>query len=124
MIADSAMKLEAARQLTCAAAAKSERAMPGENTADLTFFSSACNRRPSVIVTGRTNTPGDAPSPPPRTHPEAAWHTQLKINYTNKVPGCGTSQSPRLWRVNAQRPQRASTRTDDVQARMARRRLG
>ena len=58
MIADSAMKLEAARQLACAAAAKSERAMPGENTADLTFFSSACNRRPSVIVTGWTNTPG------------------------------------------------------------------
>jgi alkylation response protein AidB-like acyl-CoA dehydrogenase len=36
------MKLEAARQLTYAAAAKSERAMSGEKIADLTFFSSAC----------------------------------------------------------------------------------
>jgi alkylation response protein AidB-like acyl-CoA dehydrogenase len=42
MIADAAMKLEAARQLTYAAAAKSERAMAGEKVADLTFFSSAC----------------------------------------------------------------------------------
>jgi alkylation response protein AidB-like acyl-CoA dehydrogenase len=42
MIADAAMKLEAARQLTYAAAAKSERAMSGEKVADLTFFSSAC----------------------------------------------------------------------------------
>jgi alkylation response protein AidB-like acyl-CoA dehydrogenase len=42
MIADMAMKLEAARQLTYAAAAKSERAMAGEKIADLTFFSSAC----------------------------------------------------------------------------------
>ena len=42
MIADMAMKLEAARQLTYAAAAKSERAMSGEKVADLTFFSSAC----------------------------------------------------------------------------------
>src|SRR5215475_6197885 len=42
MIADAAMKLEAARQLTYAAAAKSERAMAGENVSDLTFFSSAC----------------------------------------------------------------------------------
>src|SRR5512146_3218421 len=42
MIADMAMKLEAARQLTYAAAAKSERAMAGEKVADLTFFSSAC----------------------------------------------------------------------------------
>jgi len=37
-----AMKLEAARQLTYAAAAKSERAMAGEKIDDLTFFSSAC----------------------------------------------------------------------------------
>jgi alkylation response protein AidB-like acyl-CoA dehydrogenase len=37
-----AMKLEAARQLTYAAAAKSDRAMAGEKVADLTFFSSAC----------------------------------------------------------------------------------
>ncbi len=42
MIADMAMKLEAARQLTYAAAAKSDRAMAGEQVADLTFFSSAC----------------------------------------------------------------------------------
>jgi len=42
MIADMAMKLEAARQLTYAAAAKSERAMAGEKIDDLTFFSSAC----------------------------------------------------------------------------------
>src|ERR1700727_1309143 len=42
MLADMAMKLEAARQLTYAAAAKSERAMAGEPDADLTFFSSAC----------------------------------------------------------------------------------
>ena len=41
MLADMAMKLEAARQLTYAAAAKSERAMAGEKVADLTFFSSA-----------------------------------------------------------------------------------
>ena len=42
MIADMAMKLEAARQLTYAAAARSERAMAGEQVEDLTFFSSAC----------------------------------------------------------------------------------
>jgi alkylation response protein AidB-like acyl-CoA dehydrogenase len=42
MLADGAMKLEAARQLTYAAAAKSDRAMAGETVADLTFFSSAC----------------------------------------------------------------------------------
>jgi len=42
MIADMAMKLEAARQLTYAAAARSERAMAGERVEDLTFFSSAC----------------------------------------------------------------------------------
>ena len=42
MLADMAMKLEAARQLTYAAAAKSERAMAGEQIDDLTFFSSAC----------------------------------------------------------------------------------
>ncbi len=41
MIADMAMKLEAARQLTYAAAAKSERAMHGTPVKDLTFFSSA-----------------------------------------------------------------------------------
>jgi len=42
MIADMAMKLEAARQLTYVAAAKSERAMSGETVPDLTFISSAC----------------------------------------------------------------------------------
>jgi alkylation response protein AidB-like acyl-CoA dehydrogenase len=42
MLADMAMKLEAARQLTYAAAARSERAMAGEKIADLTFMSSAC----------------------------------------------------------------------------------
>jgi alkylation response protein AidB-like acyl-CoA dehydrogenase len=42
MLADMAMKVEAARQLTYAAAARSERAMAGEPVADLTFLSSAC----------------------------------------------------------------------------------
>jgi alkylation response protein AidB-like acyl-CoA dehydrogenase len=42
MIADMAMKLEAARQFTYAAAARSDRAMDGERVHDLTFFSSAC----------------------------------------------------------------------------------
>jgi alkylation response protein AidB-like acyl-CoA dehydrogenase len=42
MLADMAMKVEAARQLTYAAAARSERAMGGERVGDLTFFSSAC----------------------------------------------------------------------------------
>ncbi|HTZ25405.1 MAG TPA: acyl-CoA dehydrogenase family protein [Streptosporangiaceae bacterium] len=42
MLADMAMKVEAARQLTYAAAARSERAMSGEPAADLTFMSSAC----------------------------------------------------------------------------------
>jgi alkylation response protein AidB-like acyl-CoA dehydrogenase len=42
MLADMAMKLEAARQLTYAAAARSERAMQGAREPDLTFISSAC----------------------------------------------------------------------------------
>ncbi|ROO90074.1 alkylation response protein AidB-like acyl-CoA dehydrogenase [Actinocorallia herbida] len=42
MIADMAMRLEAARQLTYHAAIKSERAMHGETVPDLTFVSSAC----------------------------------------------------------------------------------
>jgi alkylation response protein AidB-like acyl-CoA dehydrogenase len=42
MLADMAMKLEAARQLTYAAAARSERAMAGAKVPDLTFMSSAC----------------------------------------------------------------------------------
>jgi alkylation response protein AidB-like acyl-CoA dehydrogenase len=41
MLADMAMKLEAARQLTYAAAARSERSMSGEPAPDLTFMSSA-----------------------------------------------------------------------------------
>ncbi|GAA0982555.1 acyl-CoA dehydrogenase [Acrocarpospora macrocephala] len=41
MIADMAMKLESARQLTYAAAAKSDLAMHGTPVKDLTFFSSA-----------------------------------------------------------------------------------
>jgi len=41
MVADAAMRVAAARQLTYAAAAKSDRAMAGEKVADLTFFSSA-----------------------------------------------------------------------------------
>jgi alkylation response protein AidB-like acyl-CoA dehydrogenase len=41
MLADMAMNLAAARQLTYAAAAKSELAMAGEKVEDLTFFSSA-----------------------------------------------------------------------------------
>jgi alkylation response protein AidB-like acyl-CoA dehydrogenase len=41
MLADMAMKLEAARQLTYAAAAKSERRMLGAKEKDLTFISSA-----------------------------------------------------------------------------------
>ncbi len=42
MLADMAMKVEAARQLTYAAAARSERAMEGAKVSDLTFVSSAC----------------------------------------------------------------------------------
>ena len=42
MIADMAMRLEGARQLTYHAAIKSERAMHGERVPDLTFVSSAC----------------------------------------------------------------------------------
>ncbi len=42
MLADAAMQVAAARQLTYAAAARSERAMAGERVPDLTFYSSAC----------------------------------------------------------------------------------
>jgi alkylation response protein AidB-like acyl-CoA dehydrogenase len=42
MLADMAMKVEAARQLTYAAAARSELAMGGKTVPDLTFISSAC----------------------------------------------------------------------------------
>jgi alkylation response protein AidB-like acyl-CoA dehydrogenase len=50
MLADMAMKLEAARQLTYAAAARSERAMHGEKVADLTFFSSAAKTMASDVA--------------------------------------------------------------------------
>jgi alkylation response protein AidB-like acyl-CoA dehydrogenase len=50
MLADMAMRLEAARQLTYAAAARSERAMGGEKVADLTFFSSACKAMASDVA--------------------------------------------------------------------------
>jgi len=50
MLADMAMKLEAARQLTYAAAARSERAMHGAKVADLTFFSSACKTMASDVA--------------------------------------------------------------------------
>jgi alkylation response protein AidB-like acyl-CoA dehydrogenase len=42
MLAEMAMKVEAARQLTYSAAARSERAMQGDRAPDLTFISSAC----------------------------------------------------------------------------------
>jgi alkylation response protein AidB-like acyl-CoA dehydrogenase len=50
MLADMAMQLEAARQLTYAAAARSERAMHGEKVADLTFFSSAAKTMASDVA--------------------------------------------------------------------------
>src|SRR5580693_5029582 len=50
MLADMAMKVEAARQLTYAAAARSERAMHGETVPDLTFFSSSCKALASDVA--------------------------------------------------------------------------
>jgi alkylation response protein AidB-like acyl-CoA dehydrogenase len=50
MLADMAMKLEGARQLTYAAAARSERAIHGEKVEDLTFFSSACKTLASDVA--------------------------------------------------------------------------
>jgi alkylation response protein AidB-like acyl-CoA dehydrogenase len=50
MLADMAMKLEGARQLTYAAAARSERAMHGETVPDLTFFSSSCKALASDVA--------------------------------------------------------------------------
>jgi alkylation response protein AidB-like acyl-CoA dehydrogenase len=50
MLADMAMEIEAARQLTYAAAARSERAMQGEKVEDLTFFSSACKTKASDVA--------------------------------------------------------------------------
>ncbi|TDB90556.1 acyl-CoA dehydrogenase [Actinomadura sp. KC216] len=50
MLADMAMRLEGARQLTYHAAIKSERAMHGEKVADLTFVSSACKTLASDVA--------------------------------------------------------------------------
>jgi alkylation response protein AidB-like acyl-CoA dehydrogenase len=50
MVADMAMKLEAARQLTYAAAERSERVMQGEKVEDLTFFSSAAKCMASDVA--------------------------------------------------------------------------
>jgi alkylation response protein AidB-like acyl-CoA dehydrogenase len=50
MLADMAMKIEAARQLTYAAAARSDRAFGGEKVADLTFISSACKCMASDVA--------------------------------------------------------------------------
>ncbi|WP_026313387.1 acyl-CoA dehydrogenase [Actinomadura flavalba] len=50
MIADMAMRLEGARQLTYHAAIKSERAFHGEKVPDLTFVSSACKALASDVA--------------------------------------------------------------------------
>ncbi|TDD80218.1 acyl-CoA dehydrogenase family protein [Actinomadura rubrisoli] len=50
MLADMAMRLEGARQLTYHAAVKSERVMRGERVADLTFVSSACKTLASDVT--------------------------------------------------------------------------
>ncbi|GAA0560892.1 acyl-CoA dehydrogenase [Actinomadura livida] len=50
MLADMAMRLEGARQLTYHAAIKSERAMLGEQVADLTLVSSACKALASDVA--------------------------------------------------------------------------
>jgi alkylation response protein AidB-like acyl-CoA dehydrogenase len=50
MLADMAMRLEGARQLTYHAAIKSERAMQGERVADLTLVSSACKALASDVA--------------------------------------------------------------------------
>ncbi|MFA1543015.1 acyl-CoA dehydrogenase family protein [Actinomadura monticuli] len=50
MLADMAMRLEGARQLTYHAAIKSERAMGGEKVADLTLVSSACKALASDVA--------------------------------------------------------------------------
>ncbi|NDU78009.1 acyl-CoA dehydrogenase [Actinomadura sp. DSM 109109] len=50
MLADMAMRLEGARQLTYHAAIKSERAMGGEAVPDLTFVSSACKALASDVA--------------------------------------------------------------------------
>ncbi|HEY8480986.1 MAG TPA: acyl-CoA dehydrogenase [Spirillospora sp.] len=50
MLADMAMRLEGARQLTYHAAIKSERAMRGESVPDLTMVSSACKALASDVA--------------------------------------------------------------------------
>ncbi|WP_067462398.1 acyl-CoA dehydrogenase family protein [Actinomadura macra] len=50
MLADMAMRLEGARQLTYHAAVKSERAMRGERVGDLTLMSSACKALASDVA--------------------------------------------------------------------------
>ncbi|MCR3742451.1 Acyl-CoA dehydrogenase, C-terminal domain, partial [Actinomadura glauciflava] len=50
MLADMAMRLEGARQLTYHAAVKSERAMHGASVPDLTFVSSACKTLASDVA--------------------------------------------------------------------------
>ncbi|MFS2294049.1 MAG: acyl-CoA dehydrogenase family protein [Actinomadura sp.] len=50
MLAEMAMRLEGARQLTYHAAVKSERAMRGEPVEDLTFVSSACKALASDVA--------------------------------------------------------------------------
>ncbi|MGI5165061.1 acyl-CoA dehydrogenase [Spirillospora sp. CA-253888] len=50
MVADMAMRLEGARQLTYHAAIKSERAFHGEKIPDLTFVSSACKALASDVA--------------------------------------------------------------------------
>jgi alkylation response protein AidB-like acyl-CoA dehydrogenase len=50
MLADMAMRLEGARQLTYHAAIKSERAMRGSKVPDLTFVSSACKTLASDVA--------------------------------------------------------------------------
>src|SRR5690606_28084470 len=54
MLADMAMRLEGARQLTYHAAVKSERAMRGEPVAALAFVSSACKALASDVAMGVT----------------------------------------------------------------------
>jgi alkylation response protein AidB-like acyl-CoA dehydrogenase len=54
MLADMAMKLAAARQLTYAAAARSQLAMEGLTQPDLTFLSSACKCFASDVAMGIT----------------------------------------------------------------------
>jgi alkylation response protein AidB-like acyl-CoA dehydrogenase len=61
MLADMAMKTEAARQLTYAAAARSERAMAGGPAADLSFVASACKCFASDVAMEVTT---DARGPP------------------------------------------------------------